>query len=236
MLQKRFRLENIFWERLENKYKKKPVVSNITQKPLKFSTQNLIQSLDDFINNVLININAELYYTLKHRHKNVGYKKDNIYRLFRADNPEWNPKKELVDLLCYYAFDMSYEEAVDKRFLANNIDKFRLLKSERAAAETEQQLLADKIENKLLVYHQKKIDFVINQSVYFDVELESFDKNDLKVLKTLQPLRDSLGEIHWDIIENRFIVNPNIVRGLKLISELDNYIVGFFIMYPITKA
>ena len=229
-----FRLENSFWEKLENKYRKSPVISTVTGKPLKFSVNNLTQSLQDFIDKNLRGLDVGLYQIIKQRNKNIGYKKDNIYRLFKATNPDWNPYQELVDLLCFYSFNMPYEEAVNKGLISNNLSQFILLKSERIATVSEHKILSDKLENKLLSSYQKIIDLTIYLDD-FDLSLVSFDKHDLDVLKRLQPLKESLGEIHWDIIENRFFVNPNIVRGLKIISPDSSYIVGFYIMYPITK-
>lgn len=230
-----FRFDNTFWEILEGKYKKRPLKSPVTGKLLQFSVNNLILSIQEFIDVNLNELDTELYRIIKQRNKNIGYKKDILYRLFKTSNPEWNPSRDLVDLLCFYAFGLSYEQTVKEKLLANNINNFRILKSERISQENEA-LLSDKIENKLLSYHQKKIDLAINYLEDYDIAIESFDKNDLEVLKKLQPLRDSLGEIHWDIIENRFFVNPNIVRGLKIISPIDKFILGFFIMYPITKS
>lgn len=230
-----FRLDKKFWKALEKKYQETPEISPVSKKPLKFSINNLIQSLHDFINNKLQNLDGELYRVLNHRRKNVGYKKDTLYRLFQTNNPRWNPSKELVDLLCFYCYNISYEDAVKKGHVSNNTEQYKFLKSERIDTENKYKTLSDEIENRLLQYYQRGVNLTINYADDFDMSLESFNKHDLEILKKLKPLKESLGEIHWDIIETRLTVNPDIVRGLKIVSPIDNHILGFFIMYPITK-
>lgn len=232
---KMFRFEHSFQETLQQKYRQRPVTSERSGTLLRYSIPNLILSIEHFINSELQKLDDELYKIFRHK-TNRGYGKDNFYRLFKRNNLGWNPKRDLIDLLCYYAFDHSYERSVLCGLMQDNLAEFRSLKTERTSVQPEPLTLANKIESKLLLnYYEKKVELAINSLEEFDISLSSFDKYDLQILKQIQPLRESLGEIHWDIIENRFFTNPDIVRGLKIITPIENVIVGFFILYPITK-
>lgn len=145
-----FRLENDFRLILEKKYEDRPVKSNITGKRLKYSKPNLSDSIHDYIHDKdkLSKLNPELYKRYAYRDKYSGYKKDNLYRVFNTNDPNWNPSRDLIDLLCYYAYDKPYEACVKEGLMKNNLEQFYLLKTERDSTEKEQQAIFTKPEDK----------------------------------------------------------------------------------------
>ena len=228
------RFDKNFREILEKKYRSRAVYSNRTGKALRFSMKNLITSIEKFIELELQKHDDELYKIYSHKTQS-GFKKDNIYRMFLTNNLDWKPKRDLVDLLCYYAFSHSYETSVIAEELPDNLAEYRSLKTDRVSIQTRSIAMNEQAENnELLEYFKKKVELAKNCPT-MEVFVTSLDKYDLKILKQIQPLKESLGEIHWDVIENRFLINPNIVRGLKISTPLEDVIVGFFIIYPITK-
>ena len=125
-----FRLPALYWEKLGEAYRRHRRPVGVAGKPLAFSVPRLVTSLDYFIEDALGSLNPSLfrYYSAKATYKRYG--KDNLYRAIQSEDPYWNPTRELVDLLCYYVFNVSYENAVRASLLPDNLRAYANLKSQ----------------------------------------------------------------------------------------------------------
>lgn len=95
--------------------------------------------------------------------------------------------------------------------------------------------LRENIQNRMLKYYREKINLMLDNFDDLDLELGACSVADIEFLEQLKPLHESLGEIHWDLIKERLAVNTNLVQGLKIITPMERNIVGFFIIYPLTR-
>jgi len=91
------------------------------------------------------------------------------------------------------------------------------------------------IENKLLQCYQKKAEVVIKNLDEYELIHLSLNENEIGLLEKLQPLQDCMPNIHWDYIKHRLTVNKNIIRGLKIITPIEEIIIGFYILYPVNR-
>lgn len=96
--------------------------------------------------------------------------------------------------------------------------------------------LENNIENKLLKCYQEMAAIAISRLDDFELSHETLTHTDIEVLEKLRPLYECLSDIRWADIKNRMIKNKYIVRGLKVKTPFENFIVGFYIVYPITKG
>lgn len=123
-----FRLPVDFIDLLKKKYndRRRPTRAG---KAVGYSIPNLVISISYFIEDSLEESNPELYRHYKSRLAYKGYNKDNIYRIVNHQSTQWQPSKEFTDLLCYYAFDKCYEDAVEEGLLHDNRLNFYALKA-----------------------------------------------------------------------------------------------------------
>lgn len=66
----------------------------------------------------------------------------------------------------------------------------------------------------------------------FDWEITPLDGYDLEALKKDDLLKNTFGDIRWDLIEQRLSMNADIMKGIRF--STDDIIPGFYIIYPIT--
>lgn len=99
----------------------------------------------------------------------------------------------------------------------------------------QRQALHDSIENKLLKHYQQKAALVIASLDNFETIHEPLTIADIEILEQLRPLYECLSDIHWTDIKNRTKKNANIIQGLKIKTPFENIIVGFYILYPLTR-
>lgn len=95
--------------------------------------------------------------------------------------------------------------------------------------------LRENLQNRMLKYYREKINLMLDNFDDLDLELGPCIISDIEFLEQLKPLYESLGEIHWDLIKERLGINKSLVQGLKIITPMERNIVGFYIIYPITK-
>lgn len=230
-----FRLPPTFRRTCEEAYSKRPIRS-ANGKAYKCSINKLSESIQVFIETELndAKLDIELFgiYTSRGRYK--GYQKHTLYRFFDHDI-NWEPSRDLVDLLCWYAFGRSYENAVKDSLVEDKIEEFQYLKSHRASQfKMYSSALKSRVSNSLVNKHKKRISLELkdpNNSIVF----EKFDTHDIKRLQRFDPLRRTLGHISWDLIADRVKKNGEVIRGYKIVTPLDEIILGFFIVYPLTK-
>lgn len=124
-----FRFEPEFLSLLQEKFRFRRRPTNTSGKPCSFSYKSLSDSLRLFVEDHLSSLNLELFKHYSSRSKYSGFGDDNLHRVFKNTDPGWNPSRELVDLLCYYAFDCSYKEAVSRRLISDGLSTYKALKS-----------------------------------------------------------------------------------------------------------
>ncbi|MCW3120856.1 MAG: hypothetical protein JWQ38_348, partial [Flavipsychrobacter sp.] len=124
-----FKIAEDLQDLLEKRYDAKPVkiregeASEIT---LPFSIDHIPAALAIFIKNELFDLDEELY-TVYINKKKPGYSRASIYKII---NGEYPLTKDIVDLITYYIFGISYAKAVAVSKLPNNLSQYKALKTE----------------------------------------------------------------------------------------------------------
>ncbi len=234
-----FRLPRDVWEPLfEKKYYLTKWHSNKNVR-IPFSLDRLVDSLKWFVNNKLVKLNQDLYAHYQKRELKPGYNTDTFYRLFgEQEDNTWNPPKELINLLCYYLFNKSYIDSVGKKLIPDNLKIFKKLRSyiESQARKARHLQSPNNVEERLVDSYKNRIDHaLLHSGGRIKSEIESCIWEDIIPLNDMH-LKVGGVELSWEIIEHRLALSPNIFRGLKILTDDETILVGFYILYPINKS
>src|SRR5665213_1312159 len=107
-----FRLPNEFWKKVENRYTA-DLIETSSRKPDEFRMEELPNALKNFVDNKLEDLDPRLFGVFDSRSRNSGYGRDNLYKLRGVAEVNWDPSRDLVDLLSWYGYDYDYAYCVN---------------------------------------------------------------------------------------------------------------------------
>src|SRR5579863_440083 len=123
----RLKLEE-FKAQFENKYNSDPLKDHAGT-PFQYNGIRSLQGvIKVYINKELKKLDGELYDFFKSKTNRTGYGTANLFRVFSTTNSKWNPSSELVDLLCWFTFGMSFEASVLEGKISNDVVSFKKLR------------------------------------------------------------------------------------------------------------
>lgn len=201
---------------------------------LPYNFENLPISIEWFIEMELKQLNERLYKCFSGTVVNKKYSRPTLNRIFGGEDAYTNPFQEQIDLLCYFMFGEGYEDAINDVTicLPNHLEQYKKLKTYK---ETKNRISMymneDEAKEKRVIQALKT---AVKDAKHDNFVFEACTWNEIKVLKDYD-IFGSYVELDWEKIRKRLIKNPDFFKALKVKKERKKIIVGFCLIYPVSK-